>query len=67
MLNGSSSETKRILWFRRDLLVKDNPLLSLGAEVLPILIFKNMIQNEKNLKEPAVGLFAFGIARILYK
>lgn len=30
---------KRILWFRRDLRVDDNPLLSLGGEVLPIFIF----------------------------
>ncbi len=30
---------KRILWFRRDLRTEDNPLLSLGGEVLPIFIF----------------------------
>ncbi len=30
---------KRILWFRRDLRIEDNPLLSLGGEVLPIFIF----------------------------
>ena len=30
---------KRVLWFRRDLRVSDNPLLSLGGEVLPIFIF----------------------------
>lgn len=30
---------KRILWFRRDLRIKDNPLLSLEGEVLPIFIF----------------------------
>jgi deoxyribodipyrimidine photo-lyase len=30
---------RRILWFRRDLRVKDNPLLSFGGEVLPIFIF----------------------------
>ena len=30
---------KRILWFRRDLRAEDNPLLSLGGEVLPIFIF----------------------------
>jgi len=34
---------KRILWFRRDLRVKDNPLLSLGGEVLPIFIFDTNI------------------------
>lgn len=34
---------KRILWFRRDLRVTDNPLLSLGGEVLPIFIFDTHI------------------------
>lgn len=34
---------KRILWFRRDLRVDDNPLLSLGGEVLPIFIFDTHI------------------------
>ncbi|MBT8344257.1 MAG: DNA photolyase family protein [Sulfurovum sp.] len=36
---------KRILWFRRDLRVEDNPLLSLGGEVLPIFIFDTQILN----------------------
>ena len=36
---------KRILWFRRDLRVKDNPILSLDGSVLPIFIFdKNIIE-----------------------
>lgn len=30
---------RRILWFRRDLRVEDNPLLSLEGEVLPLFIF----------------------------
>ncbi len=34
---------RRILWFRRDLRVDDNPLLSLGGEVLPIFIFDTNI------------------------
>ncbi|HHD79699.1 MAG TPA: deoxyribodipyrimidine photo-lyase, partial [Epsilonproteobacteria bacterium] len=34
---------KRILWFRRDLRTTDNPLLSLGGEVLPIFIFDRQI------------------------
>ncbi|MDD3592815.1 MAG: deoxyribodipyrimidine photo-lyase, partial [Sulfurovum sp.] len=37
---------KRILWFRRDLRVTDNPLLSLDGEVLPIFIF------DTNILEP---------------
>ncbi len=36
---------RRILWFRRDLRVKDNPLLALGGEVLPIFIFDTNILN----------------------
>lgn len=43
---------KRILWFRRDLRVDDNPLLSFGGEVLPVFIFdenilKKLPQNDK--------------------
>ncbi len=34
---------RRILWFRRDLRVEDNPLLSFGGEVLPIFIFDENI------------------------
>jgi len=34
---------KRILWFRRDLRVEDNPLLSLGGEVFPVFIFDRQI------------------------
>ena len=37
---------KRILWFRRDLRVEDNPLLSFGGEVLPIFIFDENILKE---------------------
>ncbi len=45
---------RRILWFRRDLRVNDNPLLSLGGEVLPIFIFdtnilKNLPKNDKRV------------------
>ena len=36
---------KRILWLRRDLRVEDNPVLSLGGEVLPIFIFDTQILN----------------------
>lgn len=34
---------RRILWLRRDLRLKDNPLFSLGGEVLPIFIFDTHI------------------------
>ncbi len=37
---------KQILWFRRDLRVKDNALLSIEGEVLPIFIFdKNILES----------------------
>ncbi len=39
----------RILWFRRDLRLQDNPLLSLGGEVFPIFIFDTNILH--GLKE----------------
>lgn len=41
---------RRILWFRRDLRVDDNPLLSQEGEVLPIFIFDPAILDplEKN-------------------
>ena len=39
---------KRILWFRRDLRVKDNPLLSLDGDVLPIFIFDTYILENLN-------------------
>lgn len=43
---------KRILWFRRDLRVEDNKILSFGGDVLPIFIFDKNILNllEKNDK-----------------
>lgn len=37
---------RRILWFRRDLRVKDNPLLSYEGDVLPIFIFDKNILRE---------------------
>jgi len=45
---------KRILWFRRDLRVEDNPLLSFGGDVLPLFIFdenilKELLQNDKRV------------------
>jgi deoxyribodipyrimidine photo-lyase len=45
-LAQSRAALKRVLWFRRDLRVKDNPLLTLGGEVLPIFIFDENILKE---------------------
>ena len=37
---------RRILWYRRDLRVEDNPLFSLSGEVFPIFIFdKNILDK----------------------
>lgn len=46
---------KRILWFRRDLRVEDNPLLSLGGEVLPIFIFDTKILHSLSLDDQRVS------------
>lgn len=35
-----------ILWFRRDLRVEDNPILSFGGHVQPIFIFDNIILDK---------------------
>ena len=53
---------KRILWFRRDLRIKDNPLLSLGGEVLPIFIFDTHILNELDEDDKRVS---FIFARVI--
>lgn len=45
---------KRVLWFRRDLRVKDNPLLSLGGEVLPIFIFDENILRDLHVDDRRV-------------
>jgi deoxyribodipyrimidine photo-lyase len=37
---------KRILWFRRDLRISDNPLLGFEGEVLPIFIFDTNILDK---------------------
>ena len=47
---------KRILWFRRDLRVDDNPLLSLEGEVLPLFIFDVNILNKLKQDDKRVNL-----------
>lgn len=42
---------RRILWFRRDLRIEDNLLLSLGGEVLPIFIFDPNILGSLSSKD----------------
>jgi len=48
---------KRVLWFRRDLRVEDNPLLSLGGEVLPIFIFDTQILDSLDNDDKRVSYF----------
>lgn len=55
---------KRILWFRRDLRVKDNPLLSLGGDVLPIFIFDTNILDSLQKNDKRVS-FIFWHVEIL--
>jgi deoxyribodipyrimidine photo-lyase len=46
---------KRILWFRRDLRARDNALLQLGGEVLPIFIFDSNILQTLHPKDKRVN------------
>jgi deoxyribodipyrimidine photo-lyase len=45
---------RRILWFRRDLRIDDNPLLSLKGEVLPLFIFDPAILGHLEKNDPRV-------------
>ncbi|WP_304544856.1 cryptochrome/photolyase family protein [Sulfurimonas microaerophilic] len=47
---------KRILWFRRDLRVRDNKLLSYTGEVLPIFIFDKHILDKLEKDDKRVTL-----------
>ncbi len=53
---------KRILWFRRDLRLKDNPLLSLGGEVLPIFIFDINILDALQKEDKRVSFIFWHVA-----
>lgn len=55
---------KRILWFRRDLRIEDNPLLSLGGEVLPIFIFDTQILNALPKDDRRVSFIFDRVARL---
>ena len=47
---------RRLLWFRRDLRTDDNPLLSLGGDVLPIFIFDKNILSSLRSGDRRVGM-----------
>lgn len=57
---------KRILWFRRDLRVEDNPLLSFGEEVLPIFIFDENILKELTPEDKRVSFIFLHVAKLKY-
>jgi deoxyribodipyrimidine photo-lyase len=48
--------TTRILWFRRDLRIADNPLLSFDGTVVPIFIFDRNILSGLPSEDRRVGL-----------
>ena len=47
---------KRILCFRRDLRIEDNPLLSIGGEAFPVFIFDNIILDKLDPNDKRVSL-----------
>lgn len=57
-------DMRRILWFRRDLRVKDNPLLSFGGEVLPIFIFDKNILDSLQEDDKRVSFIFFYVQKL---
>ncbi|GIT97477.1 deoxyribodipyrimidine photo-lyase [Sulfurovum sp. TSL1] len=55
---------KRILWFRRDLRVEDNPILSLSGEVLPMFIFDSQILNSLVPDDKRVSFIFDGVVKL---
>lgn len=55
---------RRILWFRRDLRTKDNPLLSLEGDVLPIFIFDTDILASLKADDRRVTLIFNALAHL---
>lgn len=55
---------KRVLWFRRDLRVKDNPLLSYEGEVLPIFIFDIEILKSLDANDRRVSFIFQSVVKL---
>ncbi len=55
---------RRILWFRRDLRVSDNPLLALGGEVLPIFIFDKNILTPLDREDRRISFIFFHVLKL---
>lgn len=58
---------RRILWFRRDLRVEDNPLLSLEGEVFPIFIFDTNILNKLEKNDKRVSMIFHFVSELQKK
>jgi deoxyribodipyrimidine photo-lyase len=58
---------RQILWFRRDLRVEDNPLLSLESEVFPIFIFDTNILNKLKKNDKRVGMIFYFVQELKKK
>lgn len=58
---------RRILWFRRDLRVEDNPLLSLDGEVFPIFIFDKNILNKLHRDDRRVSMIFYFVSSLKVK
>lgn len=55
---------RRILWFRRDLRVEDNPLLALKGDVFPIFIFDTNILSRLPQNDKRVSIIWDGVLRL---
>ena len=55
---------RRILWFRRDLRVQDNPLLAKEGEVLPIFIFDPHLLSHLPKQSPRVDFIFEQVLRL---
>ena len=53
-----------ILWFRRDLRVVDNPLLSFDGKVLPIFIFDTSILKSLEKDDSRVSFIFFYVQKL---
>lgn len=57
---------KRILWFRRDLRIEDNPLLSFEGEVLPLFIFDSNILKPLHGEDKRVSFIFAQVIKLKY-
>ena len=58
---------RQILWFRRDLRVEDNPLLSFEGEVFPIFIFDTKILSKLQKDDKRMGILFSSVQKLKKK